>query len=177
MDSLFAFPQCRISIAAQKLVKVGYSVLKEATEENDVPVQTAVQLFYCVRAMYEMFASIVPVYHRERLTAVPQMAAVHHNDCMFIAHHLMLLGLQFKSGLPEPLCSGAATFVDLIPVLRRSGTRCFLEQMSTQKTQILQSLHSAHGENLFGLLEFFFYIIHVVSFVNFGCLFCFQCSL
>jgi len=148
LDSVFAFPQCRISITAQKLVQMGYKVLKEATEETGIPVQTATQIFYCVRAMFEMFASIVPVYHRELLTTVPQMAAIHHNDCMFIAHHLMFLGLQFKSGLPEPLCSGAATFVDLIPVLRRSGTRCFLEQMSTQKTQILQSLHSAHGESV-----------------------------
>lgn len=159
LDSVFVFPSCQISVTAHKLVQMGYSVLKEATtgiadssvDQTTVPAQTAIQLFYCVHAMFEMFASVVPVYHRERLNSVPQMAAVHHNDCMYIAHHLMLLGHQFQRSLPEPLCLGAATFVDLIPVLRRSGTKCFLEQMLRQKDQILQSLRSAHGKSNYSL--------------------------
>jgi len=63
----------------------------------------------------------------------------------------MLLGHQFKLDLP-PLTTTATTtplssvtFIDLVPVLRRSGTRCFMEQMSTQRTQLIQSLGIAHG--------------------------------
>ena len=72
------------------------------------------------------------------------VVAVHHNDCMYIAHHLMLLGHQFQPHLPAPL--SCETFIDLVPVLRRSGTQCFMEQMAAQKTQLIQCLNTAHGD-------------------------------
>ena len=71
------------------------------------------------------------------------VAAIHHNDCMYVAHHLMLLGHQFIPLLPPSLTS--VNFVDLVPVLRRSGTQCFMQQMSTQQSQLIQSLNTAHG--------------------------------
>ena len=36
--------------------------------------EMSVQLFYTSRDMFEMFASLVPVYHRELLTTLPQLA-------------------------------------------------------------------------------------------------------
>jgi len=69
------------------------------------------------------------------------LSAVHHNDCMYIAHHLMLLGHQLKPHLPL----STVTFIDLVPVLRRSGTHCFIDQMSVQRTQLIQCLNTAHG--------------------------------
>ena len=72
--------------------------------------------------------------------------AIYHNDCMYVAHHLMLLGHQFQPHLCPPL--GSVTFIDLVPVLRRSGTRCFTEQLSLQQTQLTQSLNTAHGMSL-----------------------------
>src|SRR6218665_1859 len=72
--------------------------------------------------------------------------AVHHNDCMYIAHHLTLLGHQYRPLLPEPLCHGAATFVDLVPVFRRLGAKSFMEQLAQQKIEILDCLSVAHGE-------------------------------
>jgi len=71
--------------------------------------------------------------------------AIHHNDCMYVAHHLMLLGHQLNTQLPPSLTP--VTFVDLVPVLRRSGTQCFMQQMSVQKTQLIQSLNTAHGSH------------------------------
>lgn len=69
--------------------------------------------------------------------------ALHHNNCMFIAHHLMTLGHQFRTKLPHSL---NPTFIDLVTKVRRIGTECFLEQLSTQKDQLLESLNGAKGE-------------------------------
>ena len=60
---------------------------------------------------------------------LPQLAALHHNNCMYIAHHLLTLGHQFRPKLPEPLNQGVASFVDLVPVIRQMGEKCFLEQL------------------------------------------------
>ena len=77
--------------------------------------------------------------------------AVHHNDCMYLAHHLLTLGHQFRAQLPEPLNQGAATFLDLVPKLRRLGTQCFMDQMTRQKALMLEYLASAQGQH--GLLK------------------------
>ena len=36
--------------------------------------ETSVQLFYTARSVFEMFASLVPVYHRHLLSTLPQLA-------------------------------------------------------------------------------------------------------
>ena len=65
-------------------------------------------------------------FHHQKL---PQLAALHYNNCMYLAHHCITLGHQFQSSLPGQLNSSATTFVDLVPVLRKSGTDCFLQQI------------------------------------------------
>ena len=66
---------------------------------------------------------------------------------MYIAHHLLTLGHQFRPGLPPPLDQGAATFIDLVPKLRRQGTGVFLRQMVKQRDLILDYLNAAEGES------------------------------
>ena len=68
---------------------------------------------------------------------LPQLSALHHNNCMYIAHHLLTLGHQFRSKLPEPLNQSVATFVDLVPTIRHMGEKCFLEQLVSILFEIL----------------------------------------
>ena len=64
---------------------------------------------------------------------------------MYVAHHLITLGHQYRNKLPPPLSTGAATFIDMVPKIRRLGTETFLRQMSKQKQQLLDFLSGAHG--------------------------------
>ena len=62
-----------------------------------------------------------------------------------MAHHLLTLGHQFRPRLPEPLSGGLATFVDLLPKIRRMGPECLLRQMTRQRDQLSDCLAAAHG--------------------------------
>ncbi|GFR92224.1 centromere/kinetochore protein zw10-like protein [Elysia marginata] len=73
--------------------------------------------------------------------------ALHHNNCMFISHHLMTLGHQFASRLP-PLVN--PTFVSLIQQIRENGVHVFLDQIQRQRDLLLECLEGAKG---FGQLE------------------------
>ncbi|XP_030394502.1 centromere/kinetochore protein zw10 homolog [Gopherus evgoodei] len=64
---------------------------------------------------------------------------------MYIAHHLLTLGHQFRYRLTNILYDGAATFVDLVPGFRRLGMECFLAQMRVQKGDLLERLSSARN--------------------------------
>ncbi|NWZ85622.1 ZW10 protein, partial [Poecile atricapillus] len=135
-------PTCRISSSVQQLVELAYHTLLEATASTDL---CCVQLFDCVRNIFQLFYEVVPTYHRENLQKLPQLAAIHHNNCMYIAHHLLTLGHQFRFRSTSVLSNGAATFVDLVPGIRRLGIECFLAQMRVQKGEILERLSSARN--------------------------------
>ncbi|XP_067827031.1 centromere/kinetochore protein zw10 homolog isoform X2 [Heptranchias perlo] len=135
-------PTCRISESVQKLMELAYQTLSEATSATP---ECAVQLFYTVRNMFHLFYDVVPTYHKETLQKLPQLAGIHHNNCMYIAHHLITLGHQFQCSLPSPLCNGAATFVDFVPSFRRLGTECFLSQLRAQRDELLERLSNARN--------------------------------
>ncbi|XP_015425812.1 PREDICTED: centromere/kinetochore protein zw10 homolog [Myotis davidii] len=138
----FSLPTCRVSESVKKLMELAYQTLLEATTSSD---QCAVQLFYSVRNIFHLFHDVVPTYHKENLQKLPQLAAIHHNNCMYIAHHLLTLGHQFRLHLAPILCDGTTTFVDLVPGFRRLGTECFLAQMRAQKGELLERLSSARN--------------------------------
>ncbi|XP_010184204.1 PREDICTED: centromere/kinetochore protein zw10 homolog [Mesitornis unicolor] len=138
----FSLPTCRISSSVEKLMELAYQTLLEATASTD---QCCMQLFYSVRNIFQLFYDVVPTYHKENLQKLPQLAAIHHNNCMYIAHHLLTMGHQFRYRLTNILCNGAATFVDLVPGFRRLGMECFLAQMRVQKGEILERLSSARN--------------------------------
>ncbi|NWW72055.1 ZW10 protein, partial [Climacteris rufus] len=138
----FSLPTCRISSSVQQLMELAYHTLLEATASTD---QCCVQLFYSVRNIFQLFYDVVPTYHKEKLQKLPQLAAIHHNNCMYIAHHLLTLGHQFRYRMTSVLCHEAATFVDLVPAFRRLGMECFLAQMRVQKGEILERLSSSRN--------------------------------
>lgn len=138
-SSCFRMPSCRISARVKELMDLAYSTLSEACTSSP---QCAAQMFYAVRGIFELYCSVVPTYHAHSIANFPQLAALHHNNCMYLAHHLLTLGHQFQSSLPEGVNS---TFVDIIPEVRALGATSFLEQMNTQKTIIEQYLQGAAG--------------------------------
>ncbi|KAM7030233.1 centromere/kinetochore protein zw10 homolog [Acridotheres tristis] len=137
-----SLPTCHISSSVQQLVELAYHTLLEATASTDL---CCLQLFSCVRDIFQLFCEVVPTYHRENLQKLPQLAAIHHNNCMYIAHHLLTLGHQFRYSSASVLSSMAVTFVDLVPGFRRLGVECFLAQMRVQKGEILERLSSARN--------------------------------
>lgn len=137
--SMFRLPTCHISSSIQMLMSMAYDTLHEATESST---QCAVQLFFAVRNMFELFFNVFPTYHRQSLETLPQFTALHYNNCMYIAHNLMILGHQFNKKLPQNI---NATFVDMVPTIRRLGTESFLQQLSKQKAQLSEYLAIANG--------------------------------
>ncbi|XP_020600690.1 centromere/kinetochore protein zw10 homolog [Orbicella faveolata] len=138
----FCLPSCRISESTEKLMNLAYETLIEATQSTP---QCAIQLFYSVRNMFELYCNVVPTYHQQHLRTLPQLSALHHNNCMYIAHHLLTLGHQFRPKLPEPLNQSVASFVDLVPTIRQMGEKCFLEQLRKQKSNLLEILKATKG--------------------------------
>uniref|UniRef100_A0AAY4DQM3 Zw10 kinetochore protein n=1 Tax=Denticeps clupeoides TaxID=299321 RepID=A0AAY4DQM3_9TELE len=137
-------PVCRVSESVQQIVELAVHTLSEAVGSSTT---CAVQLFYTVRNIFHLFYDVVPMYHKESFLKFPHLAAIQHNNCMFLAHHLLTLGHQFKPHLP--LKDSIAYFVDLVPSFRRLGIQCFVAQMNVQKSEMLERL--SNGRNFANL--------------------------
>ncbi|XP_072303091.1 centromere/kinetochore protein zw10 homolog [Eucyclogobius newberryi] len=135
-------PPCRISESVQQLMELVLNTLSEAVGSSS---QCALQLFFTVRNIFQLFYDVVPTYHKENLLKFPHLAAIQHNNCMYLAHHLLTLGHHYRAHLPQPLSEGVGTFVDMVPSFRKLGAQCFLSQLDVQRTEMLDRLSTAHN--------------------------------
>ncbi|XP_033954581.1 centromere/kinetochore protein zw10 homolog [Pseudochaenichthys georgianus] len=135
-------PACRISESVQQLMELALNTLCESVGSST---QCALQLFFTVRNVFQLFDDVVPTYHKENLLKFPHLAAIQHNNCMYLAHHLLTLGHHFRAHLPPLISEGVATFVDMVPGFRKLGAQCFLAQMHVQRAELLERLSTAHN--------------------------------
>ena len=141
----FRFPSCAISQSVREFLQLLYATLKDCCEASSASM--AVQLYCSARSMVDLFCAVLPSYHESAIAELPRVAAIHHNNCMYLAHHLVTLGHQFHSQLPAPLNSEVTTFVDQVPIVRRLGEECFLAEMRKQRDYILEFLKLFGGLN------------------------------
>ncbi|PIK43642.1 putative centromere/kinetochore protein zw10-like [Apostichopus japonicus] len=135
----FQFPACKISKSTQDLLELAEETLRQASSKGAAP------LFCTVRNLFGMYVDIVPTYHKETLRDLPQVTALFHNNCMYLAHHLKTLGHRCRHTLPTPFRDSIITFVDLVPTFTRMAADVFLSQMRNQRDQLKESLAMARG--------------------------------
>ena len=141
----FSFPRCAVSRSVQEFVELLYKTLRECVATSDP--SAGVQLFNLARNMVNLFCAVLFSYHNRAVSDLPRAAAVQHNNCMYLAHHLMTLGHQFYSRLPAPLNAQTSTFVDQVPLVRSLGEECFLAEMKKQSACLLEFLKSIGSFN------------------------------
>lgn len=136
----FVFPKCAVSKSVMEFMNHLYETLGECCHCKDPA--AAVQVFCLARNMVDLFCAVLSSHHSGAIAELPRVAAVQHNNCMYLAHHLITLGHQFHSRLPPPLNSQTTTFVDQVPLVRALGEECFLAEMRKQSSCLLDFLKS-----------------------------------
>jgi centromere/kinetochore protein ZW10 len=71
------------------------------------------------------------------------VSALFHNNCLYLAHHLVTLGHEYSHRFPVILKSHTSTFIDQVTMLRELGTSMFLKFMQGQRKQILDILRDS----------------------------------
>ena len=163
--AVFQLPCCNVSSTALESMKLCRAVLDEAVEvaaaltKDEKEVQEVEEstanppvaevalstlpavLYQSAREVLDLFRAMVPVLYGYEIQNVPRTAAVFHNDCVYLAHHCLTLGLEFRHRLEalhnpkHPSSSSAspgrrashdsldllqrtALFVDMVPLFR-----------------------------------------------------------
>ncbi|KAJ3244298.1 Centromere/kinetochore protein zw10 [Chytriomyces hyalinus] len=140
-DISFRLPKCHVSVQAQTLVEQAYQILTEASTMDP---ETATELFYCARDIFDMYRAVMPVLHEDELLNSPTRAVLFYNDTEYICHHLLTMGYQFQDRLP-PAINQFATFLDMVPFFRNMGESYFRAQMRKQRDIVQMHVSNAQG--------------------------------
>eukprot|EP00751_Fragilariopsis_kerguelensis_P050991 CAMPEP_0171050330 /NCGR_PEP_ID=MMETSP0736-20130129/52319_1 /TAXON_ID=186038 /ORGANISM="Fragilariopsis kerguelensis, Strain L26-C5" /LENGTH=300 /DNA_ID=CAMNT_0011503047 /DNA_START=381 /DNA_END=1280 /DNA_ORIENTATION=- len=104
---VFRLSRCSISDSANKLMTLVRNTMNEAvtvstTVSQDSPLaMLRPTLYKTSREMFSLFSAIIPASHGREVANVPRTAAVLHNDSVFLAHHCLTLGLEYKEKFPQ----------------------------------------------------------------------------
>jgi hypothetical protein len=150
--AIFRLSRCSISDSSDKLM-----TLVRQTMDESVAVSTTVSqdsplamlrptLYKTAREMFSLFSAIIPANHGREVANVPRTAAVLHNDSVFLAHHCLTLGLEYKEKFPQvdeddargKLLKQTCIFVDMVPLFRELADSSLNDMLDLQKHQLAE---------------------------------------
>jgi centromere/kinetochore protein ZW10 len=190
---VFLLPHCAVSQTAQESMKLCRSTLDEAastaqrlrsqltsspstsSSSLSTSLSTAqwllsilpLALYRSSRDVLDLFRSLVPALHGADIASLPRTAAIFHNDCVYMAHHCLTLGLEYKDLFPsygedgtEPdqaasdactLLRQTCTFVDMVPLFRNLAEKALgtiLDRHAKELVEIVGSRIPLFGPSL-----------------------------
>lgn len=147
--NIFVFHLCSVSTTAQKTYELVRQTLNEAIkpemakELDDLPPM----LYRASREVLDLFRAMIPTLYASEIESIPRMAAIMHNDCVYLAHEASLLGAEYKqkfrstdanSQSKTHLLSEVCTFVDMVPPFREMANKSMGSMLEVQKSQLLE---------------------------------------
>ncbi|XP_040569632.1 centromere/kinetochore protein zw10 homolog [Lepeophtheirus salmonis] len=139
-SSQFSFPNCLISKSVLELKNIIYRILDEAVESS-----SSDNGFLCNRLVqgsryiFELYLNMISIVHEDDFNKLPQVSVVAHNDCFYLAHHCMLLGIHYRDFIPLDTEKGQyLTYIDFLPYLREMGEKILKRQIENQRNSLLE---------------------------------------
>jgi centromere/kinetochore protein ZW10 len=147
--SVFQLHKSSISETSYKIMTLVRKTMDEAvtqtSHEEESPLSLlAPTLYRTAREILSLFRAIIPASHGSEVAHVPRTAAVLHNDCVYLAHNCLTLGLEYKEQFPEAkdargkLLEQTCIFVDMVPLFRELADRAMGDMLDMQKHQIAE---------------------------------------
>jgi centromere/kinetochore protein ZW10 len=99
----YRLPTCHVSVSICRFICLAYDTLREALDASQ---QGTVILYTALHDVIELLCDVIPFYHSEQLNTSSLHAALHHNNCMFIAHHLITIDKLFRHKLTVAAATG-----------------------------------------------------------------------
>lgn len=92
--SAFLFHKCSVSVVAQEILQLCRKTLDDASNEEAATIIDTLpsSLYRASREVLDLFRAIIPTRHGKEIASLPRIAAVLHNDCVYLAHETSFLG-------------------------------------------------------------------------------------
>jgi Centromere/kinetochore Zw10 len=149
--AIFKLQKSSISGTASLLMKMCRSIMDEAVSHQWAPANSPLallpaMLYKTAREVLDMFRAIIPITYGNEVVNIPRTAALLHNDCVYLAHHCLTLGLEYKNKFSTPtlddtkgkLLRQTCMFIDMVPLFRDMADRSLGDMLDRQAQQLVQ---------------------------------------
>lgn len=110
MDPNFKIKPFHVSVQAHSLIDVIYASLEQTNPDKH---ERNLEYLYTARDLFDLYRALIST-----TGTVSKMLL--YNDCVFLAHHIFTLGMQFKDSIPSN-CESSFSFLDIAPLLYTVG--------------------------------------------------------
>lgn len=134
------FDSCQVSLASCRLLKFVHEVMLQVMQASP---DVANVLLHSARDCIELFLIIVPTKFSDTIQNAPRMGAVFFNDCLYIAHNVILISHRYRNVMmqrsggskdeKEHALQGAISFIDMIPRLRKAAEKVLQGHIISQQ--------------------------------------------
>ena len=149
---VFILQKAAISQVAEKLLQMVRDTMNSAVDPliRNTPILSSrlhASLYRTARELLDLFRIVIPASHGKEISSIPRTTAIFYNDCVYLAHHCLTLGLEYKDPSTESSSSSSnlrntCTFVDLVPLFRELGDRYLVDMIQSHKDQLMELVGS-----------------------------------
>ncbi len=145
-NDLFKLEETRVTRCARSIVELAIRAMDEASSQSSGDLGYV--LYQTSRDIVELFRALVGlVYERELASRdSARVAILFHNDCLFIAHHLIFMGHVFGKKAHPALARKIVT-VDMVPGFRETATSHLNKQVAAQLERVGDASFSSPGSD------------------------------
>ena len=151
--SLFVLHEEKVSVVASNIMKLSIQTMDLAVEtdftvDKDLEKLMPPMLYRTARELFDLYRAIIPSTHSNEISTIPRTAAILHNDCVYFAHKMLSLGLEYKDRFPSfkqevhdddekdvdsPI---VYTFLDMVPIFRELAEQTMQDMIKYQMNQL-----------------------------------------
>lgn len=132
----FQVPNYRVSTCAHDVVELAHQTLIEGCTSEP---KCANLLFQTSRDLLFLFRTVVPTLYESDIANDPRACMLYHNDCLYVAYHMLTIGHQYKHRLPAPL-NRTGTMIDMVPAFREAGEKALVAYARGQTDELALGL-------------------------------------
>ncbi|XP_044466367.1 centromere/kinetochore protein zw10 homolog isoform X2 [Mangifera indica] len=141
VDLLFLSERCVVSRAASQLVELVHQTLKDVCLSSP---RVALEFYRAARDAMLLYEAVIPVKLERQLDGINQVAALVHNDCLYLSQEILGLAFEYQSDFPSSI-KEHAVFVDMAPRFHLMAEEILQRQIQRVNFNLREAIDGADG--------------------------------
>ncbi|KAL5794195.1 hypothetical protein ACOSP7_002789 [Xanthoceras sorbifolium] len=141
VDLLFLSERCVVSKAASQLMKLVHQTLKDVCLSST---RVALEFYHAARDVILLYEAVIPVKLERQLDGINQVAALMHNDCLYLSQEILALAFEYHADFPSAV-KEQAVFVDMAPRFHLMAEEILQRQIQLVIFKLREAIDGADG--------------------------------
>ncbi|XP_031262217.1 centromere/kinetochore protein zw10 homolog isoform X2 [Pistacia vera] len=141
VDLLFLSDRCVVSKAASQLMKLVHQTLQDVCLSST---RVALEFHRTARDAILLYEAVILVKLERQLDGINQVAALIHNDCLYLSQEILGLAFEYQSDFPSSI-KEHAVFVDMAPRFHLMAEEILQRQIQLVIFNLREAIDGADG--------------------------------